>query len=1165
MSFEPTEAQKDAIYTKGNILVSAAAGSGKTAVLVERVIKKLTDEENPTRADELLIVTFTNAAAAEMRSRIEKRMEEECRNNQDNPALILQKHLLNNAKICTIDSFCIDFVRENFEKLNISPDFKIVDETELKFIDEEVLYSIINRYLIEKNQDFYDLLNLIGAEYEEKDFAKFIFSIYKFSRQLPFPKKWYKEILESYNGGIFDKNNIFYKYAFQKAQAVIENMEKCLFKIIDLTYGVEIVKDDYLPILNNALEIIRSLKEKAAENDWDEFLRALHAYSLPEFPSVKGIRGLESVKLIKDNYKYLNGLALDPLYNIFYNDYDFINLQFSKIYPLICLFVNIIEEYEQKVFEAYKDNNVFTFHNTAHLALELLCDYNNGDVVVSENGREIVEQFKEIMVDEYQDTNDLQNMLFHVLSAYENKLFAVGDVKQSIYAFRGANPINFLNKKNEYIPIKIAKDNEKKKIILGNNFRSKNLICDFINSFFSIFMNESTGDIIYNDEEKLIPAAKFPDSNSPAVSFDFIDCSNTKENASVLEARSIAQYIREVINGEPCIKQDENTLRKADYGDFTILMRGIANKIRFIDELKSLGIPVNINLNSFAESIEVSTFLSLLKVIDNPKNDIALATVLLSPMFGFSPDELANIRLKERYNSLYSSLIFAADNSNVRARNFLTKLEEFRLKAVTLPIGKLVSTLLIDTEYLNIVSSMPMGEQRRNNLLLLNDLATQFVTQKNNSLGAFCEYILKVSAKSVPTNGGNSVNIMTMHSSKGLQFPICIVADIASSFNNVESRNSAVFSIKNGLGFKYYDEELKEKLTTLPFEVILDDNKSIQPQEELRLFYVAMTRAEDKLHFVGAFSNFKDKFIQTKNLIIDAEDTIDYNIISRVKSYAEWLLICLFINSDYSTLLASYPEKNIFKNDWIEIKISDGENLKAFEPEKKITDKNVNNEFTSLMKENFKFKYPFESLREIYSKISVSRLANKAESDKFAFTSKPSFMSKDGITSAGRGSAMHKVIEFFDFSKIDNIEDEIERLYEWQFISEDEKNSLSIKALNDFFESETFNRIKKAERVEREMRFLTEIDAAEIDNTLTGNLANEKVIVQGAVDICFIEDGELVILDFKTDRVDDMKQLSDTYSGQLNAYAKACEKIFNINVKEKIIYSFAKSDVISLL
>lgn len=1166
MAFNPTESQKKAIYENGNILVSAAAGSGKTAVLVERVITRLCDKQNPVRADELLIVTFTNAAAAEMRSRIEARLDEECRNNPFDAGLLLQKHLLANAKICTIDSFCIDLVRENFDKLGISPDFKIGEESSLKIINNEVLYSIINRYFEEKNPTFFELLDIVGSEFDESNFCELILTLYNFSRQLPFPQKWFDNILENYENGVFSNDNIWYNYAFQSANNTVSSMKRLILGAIDDISCIEDASNAYLTVFLDAKEQILSLEESLKTGEWNEFYVAIQDFKLNRLPSVRGLNDFPLVVSAKDTYKYLNTKAVENLKKIFYAEFEFISQQHKKLYKPLKLLIQILKEYDNKLFEAYKEQNVFTFHNTEHLALKLL--YNSETGQVTEEAKELIENFREVMVDEFQDTNDLQNMLFSVLSDKEKKLFVVGDVKQSIYAFRGANPNNFLDKKNRYINIESANENDAKKIILGNNFRSSENVCNFVNYFFSLFMQNFSGNIIYNDEEKLIPTAKFPETEEKSVSMDIIDCSSSNEKALILEARQIAQYIKKTIKGKPCIKQDDNTLRKAKYGDFAILLRSVTNKApELVSELKNQGIPVNLSVGEYAQSLEIATFLSLLKVIDNPQSDVELATVLMSPIFRFTPDDLASIRTNKKDGNLYSALILAANNGDAKTIDFLEKIKNFRLDSVILPLDKLISKLLVVTEYLNIASSLSDGEKRRNNLLLLSDYAVQYASNNSTGISGFVDFVLKQSQNlsvGAGANKSDAVKIMSIHASKGLQFPICILASTSSRFNDMESRFSAAFSVKYGLGFKYFDEKSKKKYTTLAREVILDDIKKSGMEEELRLLYVAMTRAQDKLHFIASYSNFSNALAGYKNLLISTQSCVDYSLFSRTKSYADWLILALLLHPDGKILrdlndgiLPLDSKSNI------EIHIIDGLKLNKSTKDKSIDTASENKEISSQILNNFEYKYPYQDLIDIGSKISVSALANKAESDKFAFSAKPSFLS-GGITATGRGTAMHKVMEFFDFEKYNNVEEELDRLYEWQFISEDERDSLNIEALKTFFKSEIFERIKSSDLVKREMRFMSEIPVTELDNTINKEFYNEKIIVQGAVDVCFLEEDGIVILDFKTDKVESINELAEAYGGQLSVYAKACEKIFHKKVKEKIIYSFAKSDIVKI-
>lgn len=1168
MAFNPTPEQKLAIQTKGNILVSAAAGSGKTAVLVERVISRLCDKTSPISADRLLIVTFTNAAAAEMRSRIEKRLDEVIAENPENVGLLLQKHLLASAKICTIDSFCIDLVRENFEKLGIAPDFKVSDGNSLSIIDRKVLSKIIYRYLEAENPTFNELLDIVGAEFDEQGFADFVLEIYNYSRQLPFPKKWFDSLSNPY-AKPFDSGNLWWKYAFSVALKVISSTKNSLAYATELLSVSEKAYSAYLPSFSALTNNLSNLHEKALENDWNTFFEALQNLNIPSLPTVRGVGDIFEISAAKEIYKSVASKALSRLSKIFFANKELIDGQFSKLYEPLRLLSDILTEYEQTLFEEYTKINTYTFHNTEHLALRLLCEEIDGEIVIKPEANELLDRFDEVMVDEYQDTNDLQDKLFYVLSNKESKLFVVGDVKQSIYGFRGANPANFLQKKNRYIPIQEAESNAPKKIILGNNFRCKPDACEFVNFFFQKFMNEQTGDIIYNEEEMLIPAAKYPETDTPSCEAHIISTKGSNIPNTTLEGRHIAQYIKTVMNSGNVIREDETTLRKAKYSDFTILLRSARLKASIIaEELKKQGIPVSFNSEEFIETTEISTFLSLLKVIDNPKSDIDLLCVLMSPIFAFSAEEMAEMRIGDRKGDIYSTVITAAENGNIKAMEFLKTLDSYRLLSITNTLPKLISALLLKTGYLDTVSAFEDGAKRRNNLLLLSSYAEQFSLDGTLSLSSFLRRIEKLSsglkAASV-SSGTDSVRIMSIHASKGLQFPICIVADTGSPFNDSEAHQSAVYSTELGLGFKYFDEQEKTKLTTVAREVMLDSARAVCREEELRLLYVAMTRTQDRLVFIGAVSDIYKKANDLKALLISSNFSINSSTFSRARSYLEWLVLALLLHPDGNELRGGGHSIMITPtNSKISVKLLDHIEILDFAAQSKTQTGVADLEIAKLISENVAFRYPYEDILEIESKASVSKLANSAEAMEFAFTERPEFMNSGGLSASSKGTAMHKVMQFFNFEKHNDVDSELSRLYEWQFITENEYESIDKSALAKFFGSEIFKRILSSSSVKREMRFLTELPVLKIAPRLDEKFADERVIVQGAVDVCFEEEDGIVILDFKTDRVEDITVLANTYGEQLSIYAKACQKIYEKPVKEKIIYSFFKGEEISI-
>ena len=1162
MAFNPTPMQEKAINAQGNILIAAAAGSGKTAVLVERVISKLISKTNPVPADKLLIVTFTNAAAAEMRSRIEKRLDEECRKNPQDTALLIQKHLLSSAKICTIDSFCIDLVRENFEVLDISPDFKISDSLSLHELDEKVANRIVNRYLEEGSDTFFELLDIVGTEYDEKNFVNLILEIYNYSRQLPFPKVWFRSLSDFYLNGEFTKDCVWYKYCFDVAELTVKELLESLTNADELLQVSEVAINRYESILLLAKKNLELLYLFAQSRDWDTFYNALGEFYLPSFPSIiKSLSEFPEITSLKTIYSNLSK-GISRLEKLFYNDFNFINKQFSELYAPIKLFSEILIEYDTEIFEEYKKNNQFTFHNTEHLALSLLCEEVNGEIVINPKSEELLMRFDEVMVDEYQDTNDLQDLLFKVLSDNEKKLFVVGDVKQSIYAFRGANPKNFLEKKNRYIPIENANEDLPQKIIFANNFRSKYDVCDFINYFFELFLNKEISDIVYNDEERLVASTNFPETNLPATEFNLIDCSESEIENEISEARHIAKFIKDTMKQGSIIRENDTELRPAKFSDFAILLRSAKLRAPIVaDELKKQGIPVSFISESFAENTEISIFLNLLKVIDNPVSDVELLCVLMSPIFAFTAKELADIRSIKKDGSLYSAILLAKENGNLKAMDFCEKIKNYSLLSTTLTLPSFISYLLNDTAMLDIVSVMNDSERRRANLLLLIDYAEQFSSDTMLSPCEFSSRILKYSSsgmKSASITGVDAVKIMSIHASKGLQFPVCIISSLSSKFNDNEAKCKALYDVDFGIGFKYFDENLKTEVTTIGREAILDRTRKLRLEEELRLLYVAMTRAKDKLVMFSSLNNPDKKIGELCSLLLSNNCEINSYLFSLTKSYSDWLILALLLHPvARKKLLNEANIPAITTSSELSVKILKADKVVIESSEILENTGIIDTKIAEKITENISFEYQFKEILDLESKASVSKLANSAENAKFAFSALPSFMSEGNIKANERGTALHKVMQFFDFEKYTDVESEIERLFEWQYISETEKDSIDIQGLKNFFESRIFKRMQKSKELHREMRFLTEVPARRLKPELSEIFDNESIIVQGAVDVCFIEEDGIVILDFKTDRVNSALELANTYSEQLNIYSKACEKIFEKPVKEKIIYSFS--------
>ncbi len=1163
MAFNFTPMQEKAINTEGTVLVSAAAGSGKTAVLVERVIRKITREENPVSIDKMLIVTFTNAAAAEMKRKIEKRLYEVCRENPDDEVLLRQKHLISGADICTIDSFCINLVRNNFEKCGVDPDFVVQDDSALTSINKGVMSRVIGERIKENTPEFRRLLELTGCEYDEKELANEIERVYLYSVQLPFPKKFVRGLVTSYILP-FDNEHPWQKEAFSKAFDILSKARKTLEKMAEVSIFVGEKHKAYCETLSL---VVDTLINTVLARDWNQVVREISGAQIPRQPSVPSDSAEGKVfKYCKE--KIVNSIG--KVKKLFYADIEKIEEQLAENRPAVELFAAMVNDYSKLLFEEYKKENVLTFHNTEQLALSFLCKATPSGYELNPEAKEYLSRYDEVLVDEFQDVNDLQDTLFHILSGESQRLFVVGDAKQSIYGFRGSNPENFQRKKAVYKHIGAAEESAPKKIILSDNFRSRKGICDYVNFVFSKLLKGDIGSIVYNEDERLNASGSFPESSAPSVEFILADKTDdeNEDERLLFEGKCIAEKILSIIKEDKVIS-DKGELRKAKYSDFVILLDSVKNKANVISEmLKARGIPVSYGAEVFFETVEILTVTALLKIIDNPRNDIELLTVMMSPIFNFTAEELAVIRADFKKGEFYSAVNNAAKCGNGKVVNFLKKIAEMRREAAVLPVDKLISKLYLMTDYINFVSAMTGGEMRRANLITLKKLASGYSSSYGGGIGGFLNYLKNLPEKAIKSavgGGENCARIMTMHASKGLQFPVCIISNLGGEINRIDSSAKVLYGENLGIGFKYYDYDLDSDMEDLGHILISMDESEKTAEEKMRLLYVALTRAIDRLVLVSTPSN-PVSALNAAAANINNIGEIDAEWLKNSRHMNEWLLATALMHPDAFALrsICELGVKACECESKADFTVMNTYNLGSDNEEtEEETAVFANEEIAKKIRENISYKYPLEPLKKVRSKISVSDLANRAEIDKFAFTGRPSFMLKGGLSAAGRGTATHSVMQFIEMKEKPDVDAEIERLREWQFITEEAAEAVDKEAVKRFFESGVYDRIKNAKELRREMRFLSEIPARRIDETLEGEIGDTPVIVQGAVDLCFLEEDGIVVLDFKTDKVDNLEILRETYREQLNIYAVAVEKIMGKPVKEKIIYSFNLSDYIS--
>ena len=1159
-----TESQRKAINEEGNILVSAAAGSGKTAVLVERVINKIAPAEKgkePIPANRLLIVTFTNAAAKEMRGRIEKRLLEVIKENPQNEILERQRHLLRSADICTIDSFCINILRQNFSALGISPDFSVGSGEELELRRQAILSELLKPYFDSKDEVFIRLLQLTNCEYDESNLKKYITELFDESMIRPFPDVYFEDLLKPYEQP-FESGSLWYDYIMEKAAETVETMVDCVAGIAELAPETEPDPNKYSDYAKQLTDITERLVNAVNSGNYEDVYTALRESEFPNTP--KGVRktsASQKIAVFREQAKELFSYLSDKLFLLSPEEIEDDN---AYIYPAAKLLVDFCKKFREEYYKACLEENILTFAFTEQLARELICEYKDGKAVKTAAADEIAGRYDEVMVDEFQDVNDLQSMLFEILSGGGEHLFTVGDVKQSIYGFRGSNPFNFIRRKEQ----SREANSSCREIPLSENFRSSEGVCNAANFMFGELLRGQTGSIVYTDEDALKPRLTFPDTGNPAAEFILMNNADGESKRTENEALAIVNYIKRTVAEGNIIRTKEGS-RPATYGDFAVLFRSLKEKANtIVDLIQANGIPVCYNSEVFSETAEIKLMLSLLKVIDNPKSDVELLSIMMSPVFCFTPDDMADIR-KSKKESLYSSVIKAAGNKNKKSEELINKLSEYRRAFAMLSLGEAIELLYADTDILNIVSVMSGGASKAANLRMLSKLVSDYGKRYSGGISGFLKYLEGMGDKGI--NPGcadqSGVKIMTMHGSKGLQFPICILANLTNKFSKKDTLSPVIPGEKYGLSFKRYDAESMTDRATVSYMINAECINHSMTDEEIRLLYVAATRAEDRVCYVCSFDNLEKRAATLTERFSQRKPYLGKYFMDSCGCMSDFVLGSILLSPEAGEIKKLLDVDCPTENKMLGARISlvRGESIETeAEHTEEARSQDSNPELTEKMKGNFSYKYPYEALRGIEAKVSVSSEANGEEAEAFAFTAKPEFMLQNGMSAAGRGTAMHHVMQYISFDDGISVEEELERLIEWKYISEAEAKAIDVEAIKRFFESELFRRIRKSTDVRREMRFLSEIPIEEIKEGTSGVPEGTKVLIQGAVDLCFIEGDEVVVLDFKTDRVKNMETLSKRYKEQLDIYSGACEKILGKKVKEKIIYSFWLSDKISV-
>ena len=1172
-----TREQEKAINARNaNILVSAGAGSGKTSVLVERIIKKIIKDK--VNIEDILVVTFTEAAASEMKERVLKALYKELDNNPEDVNIQRQVSFLGRSNISTIHSFCLNVIRNNFYELGISANVKIGDVNEIELMKAEVLEKIFEEKYETGDPDFQKLIELYTTYKTDDDLKDLIFKIYEFIMCMPNPKEWLGVTVEEYNVDLeSDFNNSKWAKIISK-----DLEEKRDYHLVSLKNVID--KLSTSPVLekyhNIVMEDYIDLKDLDF-NNWDETVEKLQT---KEFVTWSGPRKMsEEEKEITEEAKLMRDSAKDFVKvmkeTIFFEKSKDILLDEKEMYPVLKALEGLVLEFELEFTKAKTDKNMIDFNDIEHLAYKLLVDENGNKTEIAKKY-----DFNEILIDEYQDSNLLQEEILKSVSNGHN-IFMVGDVKQSIYRFREARPDLFINKYETYKKCDLNSSDElteDTKIMLYNNFRSRESVLDFVNINFDNIMSKDLGEIEYTKEEYLNKSGTFEKTDKDLTAeVNIIDTDMSDEEDIPEELESIRTIELEArVTG---LKIKEMLNEGYNYRDICILLRsGKRDAATYERELSNQGIPVFSEMEgNFLESIEMVTMIAMLKIIDNPIDDINLLTVLRSPIGGFNDNELIELRLLDRNSNFYECL---KKSDSPKVISFLNQIEEFRKDEKKIPLNQLVWKIFMQTGYYYYVGTMPGGRLRQANLIKLFEKAKIYETSSFKGLFNFIQFIGKVASSNAKIEGAklisekdDVVRLMTIHHSKGLEFPVVILSSISKARNKSDASLKIVLDQELGIGVNYI-QGLSNYDTLMKKAILTKQNKE-DISEEMRVLYVALTRAKDKIILIGNDKNVeksletkkenlakyrnknKDKGKENDNENDNNKDKIETSLIQNSqKMYKDWIeYVYLKENSKYMKYkIYNKSDLGEEKKEEVQIKnpISNYNGLKIDEDKLKEIEKTLN------------YKYPYESLVEAPSKTSVTALKKQINNEnntniidqikeenvigeklKYDGLKEFALEEKEEITGAKRGTLIHNVLQ--QISQDANIKkySDITDYIELAGASSEEKTYLySQKYVFDrFIKSELYHDLESAKEIHTENPFFMDMPYQGTD---------DKVLVQGVIDLFFIDkDDRLILVDYKTDNVVTKEELIEKYKIQLDIYKSALERSLERKVDQVCIYS----------
>ena len=1199
-----TKQQEKVITTRNkNILVSAAAGSGKTSVLVERILSMITDKENPVDIDRFLIVTFTNAAASEMRGRIHARILKGLEENPADENLQRQSALIHNAQITTIDSYCLFLLRNHFHEIGLDPAFRVGDPGEIKLIEKEVLEQTLESFYEQADEDFLFFVDAYCPDGKDGAVEGLVEGLYKFSMSHPWPLQWLSECETRID--TLDENNIFQSEWMQFGMRLAVEKTKAAVPLAQAARKICMEADGphtYLDNMESDIEILELLAEKVQNckdaASYEELALKIQKPGWTSLSRKKDETVLEEkkemVKNMRDRYKALIAeVAAETFAETNPKDIAEKEKEAGRLEKvLLCITKKYIENLET----AKKEKNVLDFSDMEHFALNILVK----DGVPTKTAEVYRDYYEAVMIDEYQDSNMVQELILDAVSKKgdgERNRFMVGDMKQSIYRFRMARPEIFMEKYKTYT----EEGQNDCLICLKQNFRSREEVLNTTNDIFRQIMVPQVGGVVYDDEAALYLGADYEKSEGCEAELCLAMAEGAKsEERRELEAYMIAEKIRYLMAN---FKVEGRPLQ---YRDIVILLRsGSGVDEKFKEILISEGIPAYVTLKSgYFSALEISQLMDLLRVMNNPYTDVPFCSVATSMFFGVTDEELARITAAtERGMSLYERFVSVADGNceelpediKDKVRGMLAVLEELREESVVCSMTELVDRILRRFHYMEYVSALPAGQQRKANVEMFVQKTVDFEQTSFHGLFRFLRYMEQLKQYEVDfgeastlTEAADVVRIMTIHKSKGLEFPVCFVAGLDKKYNLKDTTDTILLDADWGVVANRVKPESRTTGQTMRKKTFMRKMKRDSIGEELRVLYVAMTRAKEKLILtgsVGGAPEFEKIRAELDAICEGGDGAVSADYVERCHSALEHIIGAYVRKPDclkYSLISEEEIQRKQIK--FVSGKLIREERIRMLGDVETYAWSEEESERIKELEDKFAYRYPNEILSSLYTKTSVSELKHAAIEEEeipviFETEDKekeylPAFMRGEEIVNEGatRGSAVHRVLELLDFKKYvsmdktemsDCLQQDMEQMVAEGRLSEEYKNLIFRGKIVEFLCSDLAKRMAQAQeknRLFKEQPFIMAVSASLLKEEYP---ETEKVLIQGIVDVYFEEEDGLVIVDYKTDRVDSLEQLKERYKTQLDYYEEAIGRLTGRNVKEKIMYSFALADIVS--